>query len=226
MLCPSDIGRGNRFQGSGGNWARGNYGYNAFQFWPNSGLWKTFFTDPLLQPLYNYNIGMGGFDNGVDRQVLNFSKITDGSTHTIMLAEMRVGLSPRDRRGVWAMGMCGSNMHCRHAGYAINDCGGYNDDIYKSADILADVGLRPLLTECMGLDTNVDASGQSTVRSRHPGGERRHGRCQRPLSRRFYRSGGNHDWSYDRENSDRSDRSDSVVSDVAAFESVSGRQRD
>jgi prepilin-type N-terminal cleavage/methylation domain-containing protein/prepilin-type processing-associated H-X9-DG protein len=170
MLCPSDIGRGNLFQGSGGNWARGNYAYNAFQFWPNSGLWKTFITDPLVQPLYNFNIGMGGFDNSVDRQILNFSKITDGSTHTIMLAEMRVGLSPRDRRGVWAMGMCGSNLHCRHAGYAINDCGGYNDDIYKSADIVADVGLKPLLAECMGLDTNVDASGQSTVRSRHPGG--------------------------------------------------------
>jgi prepilin-type processing-associated H-X9-DG protein len=68
------------------------------------------------------------------------------------------------------MGMCGSNIHCRHAGYPINDCGGYNDDIYKSAEIVTDVGLQPLLAECMGLDTNVDASGQSTVRSRHPGG--------------------------------------------------------
>jgi prepilin-type N-terminal cleavage/methylation domain-containing protein/prepilin-type processing-associated H-X9-DG protein len=169
MLCPSDNGRGNRFQGSGGNWARGNYGYNAFEFWPNSTLWKSFFNDVNLQPLYNYNIGMGGFDDGDNRQVMSFKKITDGSSHTIMVAELRVGLSDRDRRGVWAMGMCGSNMHCRHAGYPINDCG-YNDDIYKSADIVADVGLPALLAECMALDYNVDASGQSTVRSRHPGG--------------------------------------------------------
>jgi hypothetical protein len=34
------------------------------------------------------------------------------------------------------MGMCGSNLHCRHAGYPINDCGGYNDDIYKADDII------------------------------------------------------------------------------------------
>src|SRR3954452_420257 len=40
MLCPSDVGRGNLFQGSSGNWARGNYAYNAIQFWPNDFLWK------------------------------------------------------------------------------------------------------------------------------------------------------------------------------------------
>jgi prepilin-type processing-associated H-X9-DG protein/prepilin-type N-terminal cleavage/methylation domain-containing protein len=172
MLCPSDNGRGNRFQGTSGtqNWARGNYGYNAFQFWPNSGLWKQFFSDPAYKPLYNYNIGMGGFDNVDDRQVLSFKKITDGATHTIMLEEMRVGLSNRDRRGVWAMGMCGSNIHCRHAGYPINDCGGYNDDIMGAADIIADVGQGQLNLECMAVDSSVNASGQSTVRSRHPGG--------------------------------------------------------
>ncbi len=169
MLCPSDNGRGNPFTG-GGTWARGNYGYNAFEFWPNSGLWKTFFTDPALKDLYNYNIGMGGFDDSQTRQVLNFSKITDGSTNTIMLEEMRVGLSGNDRRGVWAMGMCGSNFHCRHAGYAINDCGGYNDDLMGDTAVVADVGDTNLLTECMHPDTTVHASGQSTVRSRHPGG--------------------------------------------------------
>jgi prepilin-type N-terminal cleavage/methylation domain-containing protein/prepilin-type processing-associated H-X9-DG protein len=170
MLCPSDNGKGNKFQGSGGNWARGNYGYNAFQFWPNSTLWKSFRSDPALEGLYNFNIGVGGFDDGDTRQVLSFAKITDGSSKTIMLAEMRIGLSERDRRGVWAMGMCGSNMHCRHAGYPINDCGGYNDDIYKVGDVVADVGAQQMLAQCMGADTNVDASGQSTVRSRHPGG--------------------------------------------------------
>ena len=176
MLCPSDTGRGNLFQGSGGNWARGNYGYNAFEFWPNSSVWKTFFTDTNPDPnvnmrhFYNFNIGMGGFDDGIIRQVLNFNKITDGTTHTIMLEELRVGLSPRDRRGVWAMGMCGSNFHCRHAGYAINDCGGYNDDLFGDTDVLADVGDGTLLAECMDFDHAVHQSGQSTVRSLHPGG--------------------------------------------------------
>jgi prepilin-type N-terminal cleavage/methylation domain-containing protein/prepilin-type processing-associated H-X9-DG protein len=172
MLCPSDIGRANLFQGGTGNqnWARGNYGYNAFEFWPNNGTWKKFFTDPVYKPLYNFNMGVGGFDDGTDRQVLNFTKISDGTTKTIMLAELRVGLSPKDRRGVWAMGMCGSNMHCRHAGYAINDCGGFNDDIYTPSEITSEVSNNQMTTECMAIDTTVAASGQSTVRSRHPGG--------------------------------------------------------
>jgi prepilin-type N-terminal cleavage/methylation domain-containing protein/prepilin-type processing-associated H-X9-DG protein len=170
MLCPSDEGRGNRFEGSGGNWARGNYGYNAFEFWPNQFLWPTFFTDVNLRSLYKVNMGMGGFDDGVNKQILSLKKIIDGSTKTIMLAEMRVGLSSRDRRGVWAMGMCGSNFHCRHAATGINSCNGYDDDLFGDADVQQDVGDQRLLTECMRPDVGVNQSGQSTVRSRHPGG--------------------------------------------------------
>lgn len=170
MLCPSDEGRGNLFQGSSGNWARGNYGYNAIQFWPDQFFWKNFFTDPAYIPLHKVNLGMGGFDNGVLKQILNLSKIIDGSTHTIMLAELRVGLSERDRRGVWAMGMCGSNFHCRHAGYSPNSCVGGDDDVFGDADILADVGDSRLRAECMMPDVGVNRSGQSVVRSRHPGG--------------------------------------------------------
>src|SRR3954451_17377702 len=83
MLCPSDNGRNNRFADSGGNWARGNYGYNAFEFWPNQFLWPTFFTDVNLRSLYKVNMGMGGFDDGANRQVLSLKKIIDGATHTI-----------------------------------------------------------------------------------------------------------------------------------------------
>ncbi len=175
MLCPSDDGKGNFFQGTiaGGkseNWARGNYGYNAFQFYPNSFLWKAMFTNDTYRKFYNYNLGIGGFDDGETHQVLNIAKITDGTSKTIMLAEMRVGLSPHDRRGVWAMGMCGSNFHCRHAAYSINSCVGSEDDIMGSPDIVADIGKENLLAQCMMPDPNVNESGQSVVRSRHPGG--------------------------------------------------------
>jgi prepilin-type N-terminal cleavage/methylation domain-containing protein/prepilin-type processing-associated H-X9-DG protein len=172
MLCPSDNGRNNRFVDSGGNWARGNYGYNAFEFWPNQFLWPTFSTDPKLRPLYKVNMGMGGFmlADGTQKQTLSLAKIIDGASHTIALAEMRVGLSPRDRRGVWAMGMCGSNFHCRHAATGINSCNGYDDDLFGDANVQADVGDGALQMECMRPDVGVNASGQSTVRSRHPGG--------------------------------------------------------
>jgi prepilin-type processing-associated H-X9-DG protein len=179
MLCPSDSGLGNRFQGTSGNenWARGNYGYNAIQFWPSNLNWKKFHrvttvpdpNKPSQPSLLPYNIGMGGFSNPQYHETLSLAKITDGTSKTIMLAEMRVGLSPRDRRGVWAMGMCGSNMHCRHAAFAPNDCNGFGDDIYKSAEITADVPRDTLLAECMGVDS-TNNSGQSVVRSVHSGG--------------------------------------------------------
>jgi prepilin-type processing-associated H-X9-DG protein len=171
MLCPSDNGRGNLFQGSGGNWARGNYGYNAIEFWPGAN-WKLFYSSDPAYAQYPkalpFNLGVGGFDNGATRQVFNFKRISDGTTHTIMLAELRVGVDDRDRRGVWAMGMCGSNLHCRHAGHAINDCTRSRDDIMGGPQFATEIDM--LTAQCMGVDTNVPYSGQSTVRSRHPGG--------------------------------------------------------
>ncbi len=170
MLCPSDLGRGQRFEGSGGNWARGNYAYNAIQFWPNYYVWWGLLNDTTLIPFYKYNLGVGGIeDGGLNRQALSLAKIVDGSTKTIVLAELRVGLSERDRRGVWAMGMCGSNLHCRHAASSINGCS-EDDDLYGDADVIADVGRPTLLAECMLPAEGLNMSGQTIVRSRHPGG--------------------------------------------------------
>ena len=144
MLCPSDIGRNNPFVDTSGPWARGNYGYNAIQFWPNEWGWKYLVRRIIVscykfRQFYNFNIGMGGFDDTVLRMVMNISKMTDGTSKTIALAELRVGLSNRDRRGVWAMGMCGSNLHCRHAATTINGCS-EDDDLYGDADVVAGCG--------------------------------------------------------------------------------------
>jgi prepilin-type N-terminal cleavage/methylation domain-containing protein/prepilin-type processing-associated H-X9-DG protein len=171
MLCPSDIGRNNPFQGSNGNWARGNYGYNAFQFWPNE-YWRLFTTDGKYAPFFKFNLGMGGIEDGVERQTLSLAKVTDGTTKTVMLAELRVGLSEHDRRGVWAMGMCGSNLHCRHAAFVPNLCSPGIDDVYQFQSIIDDVGEAQLNMECMMpcRGGGCNASGQSLVRSLHPGG--------------------------------------------------------
>lgn len=171
MLCPSDTGGGNPFQGkrNDGHWARGNYAINGFQFWPSSGPIRAMRGDDSSNPASRYidfNIGMGG----VTRPVMSLRNIQDGATNTIMLAELRTGLSPNDRRGVWAMGMCGSNFHCRHAVLPINSCGGFDDDVYDVDEIYQDVGEGTLASECMLPDRGVDRSGQSVVRSLHPGG--------------------------------------------------------
>ena len=172
MLCSSDTGQGQLFADSGGNWARGNYGLNGFQFWPDQWIVAQLHgsspatTTPNITQFLDFNIGMGG----VNKPLMDAAKVSDGTTNTIMLAEMRTGLSSRDRRGVWAMGMCGSNYHCRHASNGVagpNDPSG-SDDVFGYPNILADIGEPTLRTEKMYVDT--DASGQSTVRSLHAGG--------------------------------------------------------
>jgi prepilin-type N-terminal cleavage/methylation domain-containing protein/prepilin-type processing-associated H-X9-DG protein len=167
MLCPSDIGRNNPFVDSAHSisWARGNYAYNAFQFWPNE-YWRGLSADPY----FKFNLGMGGMEDGVDRQVMTLTKITDGTSKTIMLAELRVGLTGSDRRGVWAMGMCGSNLHCRQAAYVPNLCTPQIDDVQGADTIIADVGLEQIKSQCMMPQPGLDMSGQSLVRSMHPGG--------------------------------------------------------
>jgi prepilin-type processing-associated H-X9-DG protein len=171
MLCPSDNGRNNPFIDTvhaNTAWARGNYGYNSFQWWPYE-YWRGYSTDPNFAPWYKYNLGMGGFEDGVERQIMTLAKITDGTSKTVMVAEMRVGLSQDDRRGVWAMGMCGSNFHCRQAGFVPNLCAPGIDDVMGGPGLVTSNGGQ-LQIECMVPDSGVNMSGQSLVRSRHPGG--------------------------------------------------------
>jgi prepilin-type N-terminal cleavage/methylation domain-containing protein/prepilin-type processing-associated H-X9-DG protein len=166
MLCPSDPNGQQVFSGLEGDFARGSYGYNAMQWWPSQYEWPKMENNPLL----DFNIGMAGFKNHEIDQSQRIAQITDGTTNTIMLGEMRVGLSQRDRRGTWAMGMCGSNFHCRHAGYQPNSCQGQEDDVQGSKNIIEDVSEGTLLADCMMPQRNLEDSGQSVVRSAHPGG--------------------------------------------------------
>jgi hypothetical protein len=150
-----------------------NYGYNAFQYLPWANEFNTVLgTPPASGPspiseYIDFNIGIGSYNLGY-----SIAKITDGTSNTIMLAEMRAGLSEVDRRGVWAMSMCGSNFHCRHAWNAhegVNACSRYADDIYQGDAIVTSVGEGQLDAECMYPD-DWGHSAQSTVRSVHPGG--------------------------------------------------------
>ena len=174
MLCPSDNGLGNPYIENDAHWARGNYGLNAHQYWPNRSLNNQAIGlgDGSLSNYLDYNIGLGGFAiHGVGGPNMSISRMTDGTTNTIMLAEMRVGLTSVDRRGVWAMGLCGSNYHCRHASNGVNgpnSCGSGEDDVDGAQKIIEAIGQGAMRAECMDAAT-VD-SGQSVVRSVHPGG--------------------------------------------------------
>jgi prepilin-type N-terminal cleavage/methylation domain-containing protein len=168
FLCPSDRGVASRYHGNFGgvdspNWARCNYGLNGFQFWPGS--FNS--VDPTLGAIWdNWNAGIGGINKSN-----SIAKITDGTSTTIMVGEMRVGLAEDDPRGVWALGMCGSNYHCRQCTnytWSPNSCFGGDDDVFHGGALITELG-DSMRAECM-YPYGGDASGQSVMRSTHPGG--------------------------------------------------------
>lgn len=106
---------------------------------------------------------------------LPLRKITDGASNTILLGEIRVGLTSRDRRGCWAMGTAGASGLFWHGfggdANGPNACNVESDDVEGCQYLHAiDPGYPVLQRECMTCWFGVDRSFQATVRSRHPGG--------------------------------------------------------
>ena len=168
MQCPSDSNTDTLFEaewaGEGG-WARGSYGLNMIQ---SGNVW-------------NFNDWNDKFGHGPRRGIafinegLRIAQVTDGTTNTVLLAELRAGLTEVDPRGTWALNHCGSSTHCHHAvqlGQTVNNCVPGVDLTVNSPDIIAAVGKETLLAECMDLYAGggSDAAIRSTVRSLHPGG--------------------------------------------------------
>jgi prepilin-type processing-associated H-X9-DG protein len=56
--------------------------------------------------------GVMGANYGV-----KLANVTDGTSNTIFIAEMRAGIATSDGRGVWAMGMGGSSLCCEARSY-------------------------------------------------------------------------------------------------------------
>ena len=166
LLCPSDSGQDTPFALNGGGWARGNYAANA------GGGFLTYAVGSAAQD---------GFRGGVMQ--INWGaklvEITDGTSNTIMVNEVRTGLNDQDRRGVWAMGLAGSSL-TGAVGFgdtaAPNVRNEYSDDIedcnaVRTAMGVGNSGLGKLAMGCSNdnLPTNW-ANWQADARSRHTGG--------------------------------------------------------
>ena len=149
MTCPFDRdGHEIPYNGTGGTgWARGNYACNAggiHQPTPPSGIdglaWRSSRDGKV--PTYGSNASFGGpVPNGTRLggvMCINWgaklTMITDGSSNTVMLNEVRTGghLSPGDPRGLWAMGLPGASVTCGNASW---DCTNPNDTNSDSDDI-------------------------------------------------------------------------------------------
>jgi len=164
MLCPSDTGRQTKFSKSseGDNWARGNYGANG-------SIWQ----------LSTSNVGISsslwakGWCRGVmgANVACSIDDIYDGASNTILLGELRIGLSEIDRRGTWAMAVPAASSLWGHGSddaIGPNNCAAASDNIMGCTDLWRALGSR-LTKECMGCCSGCNSS-QGTARSRHPGG--------------------------------------------------------
>jgi prepilin-type N-terminal cleavage/methylation domain-containing protein/prepilin-type processing-associated H-X9-DG protein len=177
MLCPTDpYNRTSKFAGrnadEGDNWARGNYAANAalgYMLLNGMGSQGPYCAGPDSEGWLDSRIrGVMGLN-----VALAIGDIIDGTSQTMLLAEVRAGLADSDRRGVWALGGPGSSGLWAHgASNAIgpNDCREGSDSLTNCTKAQTDAGGKEILdAQCMPCD-GIDGNIQAGVRSLHPGG--------------------------------------------------------
>jgi len=148
--------------GEGDNWARGNYACNGI----NVNVYGA--TDEWSDLTKRGVMGLN--------QAVTIKQVLDGTSKTILAAEVRIGLNKKDRRGVWAMGAVGASALFWH-GYG-GDANGPNapwansDDMEGCIRVAEQVGAETMVRERMGccLNSNCQASRQAGTRSQHPPG--------------------------------------------------------
>lgn len=189
MKCPSDTFNRTKYSGKpgsaftsnhGDNWGRGNYGANGALGFHSGRAHCT-----------GYGVSGSGCAAWADSQGWNderirgvmganasarIADISDGTSNTFMLLELRSGVVSFDSRGVWAMGGAGPSSVWAH-GY-LGDATGPNspypraDDTAGCEDVIAAFRGTHVLQQ-MGMGCCCSGSNpnrQAASRSMHPGG--------------------------------------------------------
>jgi prepilin-type N-terminal cleavage/methylation domain-containing protein len=118
LECPSDSGAETPWSGDGGGWARGNYACNAGGIHQSSSTGYPSSENGASPQNQNNptSLGVPTGTNGGGVMCINWGagvhRIDDGSSNTVMLAELRIGsqLSAADPRGTWAVGYTGASV--------------------------------------------------------------------------------------------------------------------
>jgi hypothetical protein len=177
--CPTDEGHNMPFTDNQGNqWARGNYAVNGGPcFWDETrggSLRRTTCSQSPFGALSSAAV-FGISQTNSAGQVRNYSMslnelaVLDGTANTLMVSEIRIGIDPLDRRGVWAMGFPGSSITSANA---IGDCRIPNDDGDSSDD---GEGCDLFKSKYNVVKMRMGCwppcpSWQAQARSQHPGG--------------------------------------------------------
>jgi prepilin-type N-terminal cleavage/methylation domain-containing protein/prepilin-type processing-associated H-X9-DG protein len=115
-LCPSDTFNSKPYLdpttgpigGPATGWARGNYGVSAgYEDYDHQNGGASYKTSQAGIPKQN---GMVSSPVMAANYGAKFTDITDGTSNTIMVGELRAGLTAVDPRGVWALGFPGSSI--------------------------------------------------------------------------------------------------------------------
>jgi prepilin-type N-terminal cleavage/methylation domain-containing protein len=173
MLCPTDRYNQTRYEGHGGNWARGNYAANVGAGAMHTG--PTTINASGIKPLtgpdspgWKHHLGRGVMGPNVGSTI---AQITDGTSKTMLLSEIRAGVTAADPRGTWAFGHAGGNLVAWHGwggdANGPNVCGPTSDDIGSTLSL--DCASTELTTECMTCH-GPGSFDQATSRSAHVGG--------------------------------------------------------
>ncbi|MDZ7617879.1 MAG: DUF1559 domain-containing protein [Patescibacteria group bacterium] len=190
MKCPSDPNNQTKYNGLAGSgtsnhgdhWARGNYAANG-----GMGFQSVTTHCTAGGTAGSGCAAMATSQGWQDRRVRGvmganasstMAQIRDGTSNTILLAEIRAGVVEHDIRGVWALSGAGPSSVWAHG--FIGDANGPNpagllvDDVEGCAEVVATVGSHEALAAMgMGCCCNYSASRvnwQAAARSLHPGG--------------------------------------------------------
>jgi prepilin-type N-terminal cleavage/methylation domain-containing protein len=170
LLCPSDANNRVLYQGAtgsghNGNWARTNYAANA------GGAYLFATCNPT--ELCAYGPDSEGWKSDKRRGVMGpnasvaFRRITDGASKTILIGEIRAGITERDARGVWALGHAGASLLAMYG--SSGDANGPNACYPTADDVYSDICGKPDgISNCLDCDPYYFA--QATTRSAHAGG--------------------------------------------------------
>lgn len=190
LKCPTDQNNAIKFRSTqlGDNWARGNYAANSG---PGNWLNATSSATGIASPPVMNNLGypskawkgteinanwpptirapMGPNDR------IKLPQIIDGTSKTMLLAEVRTGISELDWRGTWALPFPGASIVARHGAggdsNGPNNCGPKSDDSATAlTDFSCTASSAALDLACMTCNDDSTGFAQAAPRSLHPGG--------------------------------------------------------
>lgn len=164
MLCPTDVSNRNKFtpnNDTSREYARGNYGINSGARMPREYPFYVggkITNDGAKSWGYTHNKGVSTASRSIGQ-----ADIRDGASNTILLSELRAGLSNQDARGVWSLGIPGSSFTAGNGwcgdDYGPNCLESSSDDIWGCSSNLR-----------MKMPCYASNSEQATARSSHAGG--------------------------------------------------------